>query len=59
MCQQVVDGDLDRAHVHAAGEPQICIKQIAVAVFLRGPAAQPNRPRRVTRPRQILSENVE
>jgi hypothetical protein len=39
-----VRGDLDLAHVDAAGEVEVAVEEVAVAVLLGGPAAHPPRP---------------
>ena len=46
ISDQMMDGPLDREHVHAAREPEIGIEQIAVPILFRGPPPQPSRPRR-------------
>ena len=41
---EAVDGPFHGAHVHAAGETEIGVQQIAVAIFFGGPATKPARP---------------
>ncbi|WVZ57294.1 LOW QUALITY PROTEIN: hypothetical protein U9M48_007699 [Paspalum notatum var. saurae] len=41
---EVVGGELDLAHVDAAGEVEVAVEEVAVAVLLGGPAADPARP---------------
>lgn len=41
---EVVDGDFNGTHVDAAGEAEVGVEEVAVAVFLGGPAAEPDGP---------------
>jgi hypothetical protein len=40
----VLNGDFDGSHVAASSEVEILVKQVTVAVLLRGPAAAPASP---------------
>jgi len=42
---EVLDGDLDRAHVALAGEVEVLVEKISVAIFFRGPPSRPAGPR--------------
>ena len=42
--EEVVHRRLDAPHVHAAAQVEVAVEQVAVAVLLGGPAAQPARP---------------
>ena len=44
---EMLDGDLDGAHVAPAAEVQVLVEEVAVAVLLGGPAAAPSGPGRV------------
>ena len=44
VAEQMLDGQLDRAHVHTTGEVEVGARDVAVALLLGGPAAAPLRP---------------
>jgi hypothetical protein len=52
----VVDGDLDRAHVDAAGESEVGVEQVAVAVLFGRPAAEPLCPGAVVGAGEVFGE---
>ena len=44
VCDEVMDGEFDGVHIDAASEAEIGVEEVAVAVFLGGPAAEPEGP---------------
>ena len=56
---EVMDRPFHRAHVDAAGESQVRVQQIAMAVLLGGPAAEPSGPRRRAGPFLVADQPVE
>ena len=46
---EVLDGDLDGSEVALAGQVEVLVEEVAVAVLLGGPPARPSRPRAVGR----------
>jgi hypothetical protein len=58
-CDQVVDGQLHRPHVHPPGEAEVRVEQVAVAVLFRGPAAHPAGPRLGAVAGAVAGEQVE
>ena len=60
-CDEVLNGNLDRAHVAAATKVQVLVEEVAVAVLLGGPTAAPPGPGRVGRAGGVIAslEGVE
>mmetsp|Transcript_16540 Transcript_16540/g.47483 ORF Transcript_16540/g.47483 Transcript_16540/m.47483 type:complete len:383 (+) Transcript_16540:161-1309(+) len=52
---EMLNGNLDGAHVAAAAKVQVLIEEITVAVLLGGPAAAPTGPGRVARAGRIIA----
>ncbi len=53
ISDQMMDGPLDREHVHAARKPEVRIEQVAVPILFRGPPPQPSGPRSGRRARRV------
>ena len=43
ISDQMMNGPLDREHVHPAGEPEVRVEQIAVPILFGSPSPQPSR----------------
>ena len=56
---EAVDRPFHGAHVHAAGETEVGVQQIAVAVFLCGPATKPSCPGSRAGALVVLDQSVE
>src|SRR5690348_6750197 len=59
VVQKMMNGDLDGAHVDAAGEPQIGVEQVAVTVFFGRPSPEPFGPGRVAGTGWVTGQQVE